>query len=134
MLRFVALVAVLAAPAALATGERIVLSPASNPLADTLCFSMSCVKAGGQATVSARAVKGGMEFTVTMSSGQRRLTHVAPLNADGKVSSTDLVHATTLVLAAIEKGPQQGDAPPAPAKKIARVNAKKRFHRLVATR
>lgn len=134
MVRLLALVAVLAAPAALATGERIVLSPASNPLQETLCFSMTCVKASAQATVAAKPVKGGLEITVTMSTGQKRLTHFAPYNADGKVSSTDLVRATSLVLTAIEKGAVQGDGAPAPAKKIAHKTAKKRFHRLVATR
>lgn len=112
MRRFLLVATLLAAPAAFATGERVVLTPASNPLAETICFSMNCVKGGArEAVVAMRSVKGGVEFTVTMANGQRRLTHVTKLNENGKVSSTDLVHATTLVLQAIEKGPVKGDGP-----------------------
>lgn len=118
MHRLVLVAALLTAPAALATGERVVLTPSSNPLSETLCFSMNCVKGGGrEATVAMRPVKGGVEFTVTMANGQRRLTHLTKLNDSGKVSSTDLVHATTLVLQAIEKGPVKGDGPQPVAKR-----------------
>lgn len=118
MRRFLLVVALLAAPAAFATGERVLLTPASNPLSETLCFSMNCVKGGGRdATVAMRSVKGGVEFTVTMANGQRRLTHVTKLNGNGKVSSTDLVRTTSLVLQAIEKGPVQGDGPQPVAKR-----------------
>ena len=118
MRRFLLLVTVLAAPAAFATGERVLLTPASNPLSETLCFSMNCVKAGGRdAVVAMRPVKGGVEFTVTMANGQRRLTHVTKINENGKVSSTDLVRTTSLVLQAIETGPVKGDGPQPVAEK-----------------
>lgn len=121
MRRLLLLTVLLAAPAAFATGERVVLTPSSNPLAETLCFSLNCVKGGSRAAVVAmRPVKGGVEFTVTMANGQRRLTHLSRLNGNGKVSSTDLVRATSLVLQAIEKGPVQGDGPQPTAKKTSR--------------
>lgn len=118
MRRFLLLVTVLAAPAAFATGERVLLTPAANPLSETICFSMNCVKGGGRdAVVAMRAVKGGVEFTVTMANGQRRLTHVTKLNENGKVSSTDLVRVTSLVFQAIETGPVKGDGPQPVAQK-----------------
>ncbi len=97
---------VLAASTAFATGERITVTGAAAPLKDTLCFSMSCVGAGPRDfVVAGRAVKDGIEITVTSHTGQRRLTHVAATNAQGRVSSTDLVRATSLVLQSIEQGP-----------------------------
>jgi hypothetical protein len=122
MRRFLLLITVLAAPAAFATGERVLLTPAANnPLQDTICFSMNCVKGGGRdAVVAMRPVKGGVEWTVTMANGQRRLTHVTKLNDNGKVGSTDLVHLTSLVLQAIETGPVKGEAPAAPTAQKAR--------------
>lgn len=119
MRRLLALPVMLAAPAAFATGERVLLVPASNPLQETLCFSMNCVKGGAKkdVTVAMRPVRGGVEFTVTTAKGQRRLTHLSPLNENGKVSSTDLVRATSLVVQAIEKGPVQGDGPQPVAKR-----------------
>jgi hypothetical protein len=104
----------LASTAAFATGERITVTGAATPLKDTLCFSMTCVSNGAKDfVVAGRAVKGGIELTVTSATGQARLTHVAKLNEMNQISSTDLVHATSLVVQAIEKGPI---APPAPAK------------------
>jgi hypothetical protein len=122
MNRLALLAVLLTASAAFATGERIVLVPADSQLKDTLCLSMSCVEGRGEAVVAAKPVKGGVEVSVTMANGQRRLTHVVS-TSDGAMSSTDLVHATTLVLKAIEVGPQQGAAPkvavaPAPAKVV----------------
>lgn len=114
MLPRLAVVAALAlAPAAFATGERITLTGQGEQLRDTLCLSMSCVTAGPRDfTVSARPVNGALEVTVTSSSGQHRLTHRAPLNEDGLVSTTDLVRATSLVLSAIERGPVSRPAAP----------------------
>ncbi|MEW5741025.1 MAG: hypothetical protein AB1938_19040 [Myxococcota bacterium] len=131
MRRFLLLTVLLAAPAALATGERVVLTPSTNPLAETLCFSLNCVKGGArEAVVAMRPVKGGVEFTVTMANGQRRLTHVTKLNENGKVSSTDLVRTTSLVLQAIEKGPVKGDGPQPTAKQP----SKRKPMRLIAHR
>jgi ribonuclease PH len=131
MRRCLLVAALLAAPAAFATGERVVLTPANNPLAETICFSMNCVKGGArEAVVAMRAVQGGVEFTVTMANGQRRLTHVTKLNDRGKVSSTDLVRATALVLQAIEKGPVKGDGP----QPVAQRAPKRRPLRLLAHR
>ncbi len=110
MNRLALFAALLVAPAAFATGERIVLVPADSQLKETLCLSMTCVEGRGEATVAARPVKGGLEISVTMANGQRRLTHVVS-TSDGSMSSTDLVHASTLVFKAIEVGPQQGAVP-----------------------
>ena len=118
MTRLSCIAVLVLASAAFATGERISITGAAAPLKDTLCFSMTCVPGGGRDfTVAGRAVKGGLELTVTSSAGQVRLTHVARLNESGQVSSTDLVHATSLVVQAIEKGPLA--APAAPAKQAA---------------
>jgi hypothetical protein len=120
MNRLALLAALLVAPAAFATGERIVLVPADSQLKETLCLSMTCVEGRGEAVVAARPVKGGVEISVTMANGQRRLTHVVS-TTDGAISSTDLVHASTLVFKAIEVGPQQGAAPKAVAAAPAKV-------------
>ncbi len=103
--------ALLIASAAFATGERIVLVPATSQLQETLCLSMTCVTGRGEATVATKQTKSGFEITVTMADGQKRLTHVVPASAEGTMSSTDLVRATTLVLQAIEVGPVKGDQP-----------------------
>lgn len=123
MTRLSAAVMLLASTVALATGERVSLTPASNPLKETLCVSMACGADEPDATVTSRPSRGGLEITVTMSSGQRRLTHLLPANADGTVSSTDLVRATSLVVRAIEEGPVKTSAAEAarakkPAKKV----------------
>jgi hypothetical protein len=120
MLRLALIVSLFASSAAFATGERISITGAATPLAETLCFSMECVQRGAKDfTVSGRSVKGGVEFTVTSTSGQVRLTYVAALNEFGQVSSTDLVHATSLVVRSIEKGPIPAPAAPAPVAKKA---------------
>lgn len=121
MTRLSTLATLLASTAALATGERVSLTPASNPLKATLCVSMECGVDTPDATVSSRPSRGGLEITVTMSSGQRRLTYLLPANADGTVSSTDLVRATSLVVRAIEEGPMKKSRPePARAQKPAK--------------
>jgi hypothetical protein len=116
MRRFLGVLILVSSSSALATGERVALVPENSPLRSTVCFSMECDAPKPEATVHTRAVKGGLEVTVTMASGQKRLTHLVPTGADGTPSSTDLVHATTLVLHAIEVGPVESEAP----KKVAR--------------
>ncbi len=98
--------AALVALPAFATGETIVLTGAATQLRETLCFSMTCVESGPRDfVVTGRTNKGSVELTVTSRSGQPRLTHSAPLNAQNKLSSTDLVTATALVQRSIEVGP-----------------------------
>jgi len=97
------LLALVLGTSAWATGERIVVSPADNPLRATLCISMTCVSGGAREAVVTTRPKGrGLELTVTHASGAVRLTSVVPLMADGRVSSTELIHAATLAIAAIE--------------------------------
>jgi hypothetical protein len=115
MNRLVLLGALLVATTALATGERIVLVPATSQLQETLCLSMTCVTGRGEATVATKQTKNGVEISVTMADGQKRLTHLVPASSEGTMSSTDLVRATSLVLQAIEVGPTKGDQPVAAA-------------------
>ncbi len=88
---------------ALATGERVLLTPVNSPLSETLCVSMNCVTDGAHdVTIAAKEVKGAMQFTVMSASGQVKLTTSASLTEAGTVSSTDLVRATSLIVKAIE--------------------------------
>lgn len=106
MIRSLLLAALFASTAAFATGERISITGAAAPLKETLCISMNCVSSGAKDfIVTGKAVKGGVEVTVTSVSGQARLTTFAPLNQWNQISSTDLVHATSLVVQSIERGP-----------------------------
>lgn len=117
MIRTLLLSAVIASSAAFATGERISITGAAAPLKETLCISMNCVTGGAKDfVVSGKPVKGGIEVTVVALSGQTRLSYVAKLNEWNQISSTDLVHATSLVVQAIERGPV---APPAASKPVA---------------
>lgn len=123
MIRTLLLASLFVSTAAFATGERISVTGAAAPLKEMLCISMNCVGGGARDfNVTGRAVKGGVEFVVTSVSGQPRLTHVAKVNSFNAVSSTDLVHATSLVVQAIERGPI---APPA-VKKVAIAKKSKR--------
>jgi hypothetical protein len=124
MIRTALIATVLASSAAFATGERISISAAAAPLKETLCISMNCVNGGARDfVVTGKPVKGGIEITVTSVGGQTRLTHFAALNEWNQISSTDLVHATALVVQSIERGPI---APPAAAKKaVAAAKVKK---------
>ncbi len=132
MIRTFLLATVIASSGAFATGERIVINGAAAPLKETLCFSMNCVTSGAREfTVSGKPVKGGIELTVVSLSGQPRLTYVAKLNEWNQISSTDLVHATSLVVRAIERGPV---APPAPAKSAAVAKKKKLLKAAIARR
>ncbi len=120
-MRSVHLFAALCSLPALATGEKIVLTPVNNPLVATLCVSMNCVTGGAHdVTVAAKEVKGALQFTVTSASGQVRLVTTAGLNEAGNVSSTDLVHATSLVVKAIEN--PTADLAPKPAAKAKLAN------------
>lgn len=124
MRRLLLLAAVVAAPAAFATGERIVVTGQGEAFKETLCISMTCVTGGARDfTVAVRPARGGVEVSVTSASGQHRLAHVAPLNAEGRLSSTDLVRATSLVVQAIERGPV---ASPTPVAKKAAVASRKK--------
>lgn len=106
MIRTLLMAALFASTASFATGERISVTGAAAPLKETLCISMNCVSGGARDfVVTGRAVKGGIELTVSSVGGQARLTHVARLNDSNQISSTDLVHATSLVVQAIERGP-----------------------------
>lgn len=132
MRRLLLLAAVLVAPAALATGERILLTGQAEAFKETLCISMNCVVGGARDfTVAVRPGKASVEVVVTSASGQHRLSHVAPLNDEGRVSSTDLVRATSLVVQAIEKGPVASSAP---AKKAVAAKKKARPGSLLANR
>jgi hypothetical protein len=111
MTRLSAVTVLLASTTVFATGERVSLMPANSPLKETVCVSMNCEAGTADATVTTRACRDGLEITVTMASGQRRLTQVVPTNADGTISSTDLVRATSQVLKAIEEGPVKAEAP-----------------------
>lgn len=124
MIRTLLAVTVFAATTAFATGERVVVTGAAAALKDTLCISMTCVASGPKEfVVTGRAVKGGVELTVTSATGQTRLTHLAKVNESNQIGSTDLVAATTLVIRSIEKGPV---ASPAPVKTAKVAKAKKK--------
>jgi hypothetical protein len=113
---FLVLMAVTAAPA-WAVGERIIIPSAAQPfgdqLKDTLCISMDCVKDKSQgldATVAGKILKGAkkgdqVELTVISSTGAVKATVKAPLADNGRISSMDLVTATSAIIAAIE-GPE----------------------------
>jgi hypothetical protein len=111
-----------AAPA-WATGERVLLTREAEPFRETICVSMTCVRAGARdAVVSAKAVKGGLELTVKSASGQVKLVHVTPLNDEGQLSSIDLVRASTLAVKAIESSkPLTAPAPKVAKKAPSRV-------------
>jgi hypothetical protein len=110
--RFLLVAAVLASPMAFATGERVVLTPPDQPLRAALCVSMTCVTSGArEATVASREVRGGLEVTVTLATGERRLSHLVPLNGAGRPGAADVLRAATLVIQAIEQGPARKGAP-----------------------
>ncbi|MDX2012439.1 MAG: hypothetical protein SFW67_19740 [Myxococcaceae bacterium] len=122
-----ALLLVLVAAPAFATGERVVVTAAAEPFRETICVSMTCVTGGArEAVVSARPVKGGVELTVKSAQGQVKLVHVAPLSEEGALSTIDVVRASSLVVQAIE-------APRPPPVKVAKAPAKPKL-RLLARR
>lgn len=129
MARILTLTLALCAGSALATGERVSVTPGS-PLAETVCFSMECTQSRPEAVVTTKVVKTGLEITVTGLNGERKASFVAPMRADGTLSSTELVRATAMVLKAIE------DPAPAPSAPTQRVAAAKKAPRarLIARR
>ena len=102
-----AVVVALAASPAFATGERIIVgsgSEAAEQLKQTLCIAMECVTSrdGIEASVSVRPGRNEVEVKVLGADGAVRLTQRVPALADGRMSATDLVSATTKVFQAIE--------------------------------
>ncbi len=141
-MRTVLLITALFSLPALATGERVLLTPVNSPLAETICVSMSCVTEGARdVTVAAKEVKGAMQFTVTSASGQVKLVTTAGLTENGTVSSTDLMRATSLIVKSIEGPAAVADAaaakpaagPSKPATKSAKA-AKRPSGKLLAKR
>lgn len=120
---------------AFATGETIIITgPAAQQLKDTLCISMTCVTSGARDFVITGKQSGGtVELTVTSTSGQRRLTHTVPLNEFNRMSSTDLVTATSLVQRSIEVGAINAETPK-PAAKLAKTPKKLPLKRAFARR
>jgi hypothetical protein len=114
MLRALCVLMVVGSTEALATGERVALVPSDSALRPSVCVSMACDASRPEATVRTRGVKGGLEVTVTMASGEKRLTHLLTTRSDGTPSSIELVHAATLALHAIEVGPTAGTPVKAP--------------------
>jgi hypothetical protein len=103
-----ALIAVLAALPAFATGERIFVTgqgPAVDQLKETLCLSMECVASrdGVEAVVTAKAAGDNIELRVTGSDGSVRFTQRIAALDDGRFGSTDLVSSSSKVFKAIEQ-------------------------------
>jgi hypothetical protein len=133
--------AMLATPA-WAVGERIILPAGGQPFADqikeTLCVSMECVanKSGGlDATVTGKLIKDKkkgelVELQVVSSTGAVKATVKAPLMDNGHIGSTDLVTATSALIAAIEGPEPKAKAPEAAPTKTAKVMKKKSQLRL----
>ena len=132
MIRSLVIASLFVSTAAFATGERISVTGAAAPLKETLCISMNCVSGGGvkDFIITGRAVKGGVEVTVTSVNGQPRLTTLARVNEYNQISSTELVHATSLVVQSIEKGPIAA----APVKKAVVASKKKALKRAFLAR
>jgi len=101
----------LAAPA-WAVGERISVPKGhafSEQLRETLCISMEC-GAGTDASVTAKVIKGNKaEIKVFSAAGALKATVTAPLGDDGRLSSMDLVAATSGIIQGIE-GAEPGKA------------------------
>ncbi len=133
-MRTVLLVAALFSLPALATGERVLLTPGDSPLVQTLCVSMNCVTEGAHdVKIAAKEVKGAMQFTLSSATGEVKLVTTAGLTAEGDVSSTGLVHATSLLVKAIEGG--QGDVKvKKEGAKVASKRSKKKSLKMVANR
>jgi hypothetical protein len=130
------LLAVVASPA-WAVGERIIIPSGVHPygeqLKETLCVSMECVESrngGLDATVSGKLLKNKkgdqVELQVLAPSGALKATVKAPVNDAGRMSSTDLVAATSAIIGAIEAPEAAAKAPSAAAPtKTAKVAKKK---------
>ena len=110
-------VCLLVSGSAFAVGERIsVKGELGDQLRETLCVSMECAADGSDATVSARVVKNQVEVKVLGADGRVRLEQKLPANAEGRLSSTDLVAATSAIFKAIESPTAAVEAKSAPEK------------------
>ncbi len=130
----VLMVTLLAAPA-WAVGERISVPKGlsfSDQLRETLCISMECGSAT-DASVTAKVIKGNKaEIKVFSPSGALKATVTAPLGDDGRLSSMDLVAATSGIIQGIEgsesskasKASATASAAPAKSKKALASKAK----------
>jgi hypothetical protein len=106
----VLLIGSLLAVPAWAVGERITVSGQNDAqLKEVLCNSMECVSAaqarasGYSAAIEAKTGKGGLiDIRVLGADGKVRTTQHVPLTDSGRLSETDLVSATTEIMAAIE--------------------------------
>ncbi len=120
-----------------ATGERIVVTGASEAqLKETLCISMECVSqaqarsSGYSAMVESKATKNGVEIRVLGADGKVRTSQKVPMNDSGRLSSTELVSATSEIVSAIEdpnrraKVSEEKAEAPAKAKKSAKMAKK----------
>lgn len=125
----------MAATPAWAVGERIILpkgAPFAEQIKDTLCISMECVadgKSGLDATITGKVIKGKkgqqqVELQVLSATGAVKATVKAPANETGRLSSMDLVAATSAVITAIE-APEPKTKAAAPASKVAKTEKKK---------
>ena len=130
MVRSVLVLMVMVSAPAWAVGERISLPkghPFTEQLRETLCISMEC-GAGTDASITARVIKGNKaEIKVFTPSGNLKATVTAPLQDDGRISSMDLVAATSGIIQGIE-GQDPGKAASAAAvKKDKASKARKSF-------
>ncbi|MFT3840172.1 MAG: hypothetical protein QM723_24500 [Myxococcaceae bacterium] len=123
-----------------AVGERITVSgPNDTQLKEVLCNSMECVSSaqarsnGYSAAVEAKTGKDGrIDIKVVGADGKVRTTQHVPLTDSGRLSETDLVSATTEIMAAIEDPDHKAKAEaskdsdePKPAAKGKHAKAKK---------
>lgn len=118
MLRLATLVAAVFGTSALATGEHLAFSTKHPALEEALCVSMECGPGRAEFTVATRVVKAGLEVSLTTVAG-KRATFIGAFGPDGTLSSTELVHLTSLVLKAIEEGlPDPKPVVKAPRKRV----------------
>ena len=107
MLRSTLLLAFSMAAPAWAVGERIVLptgGPFAEQLKETLCISMECVAKSDavDATIVGKLKGNKVVLEVIAPNGTVKAKVTAPANDAGRMGSTDLVAATSAVIAAIE--------------------------------
>src|SRR5262249_7965337 len=125
-----------AATPAWAVGERILLPAPGTPFAEqikeTLCISMECVtdpKSVLDATVTGKLikVKNGqhVELQVISPTGALKATVKAPASETGRISSMDLVAATSAVIIAIEAPEPKAKAAAPEKKALAKAEKKK---------
>ena len=101
-----------------AVGEHIaVTGPAKEQLSETLCISMECVKGAHDFTVTSKVVGKKMELKVLGPSGDVKFSMKQDLNEFGRLSSSDAMSATSLLVHAIENPSASKAAMEKPAKK-----------------